>query len=486
MQFNSLEYLVFLPLVVAAHFVLPHRFRWMLLLAASYYFYMSWKPAYAILMAASTLVDYVAAIAMAGQPASRSRRWYLWLSLAANLGFLGSFKYWNFINDSVRAALDPIGVLYDVPQLPWLLPVGISFYTFQSLSYTIDVYRGDIQPERHLGRFALYVSFFPQLVAGPIERSTKLLPQFRKRHVWQEARVISGAQLIIWGLFKKIVIADPVGAYVTAVYESPGSFEGLPLVIATYFFAIQIYCDFSAYSDIAIGSARILGYDLMENFRRPYLATSVADFWRRWHISLSTWFRDYVYVPLGGSRVGDGRWAVNIMLVFLASGLWHGANWTFVAWGALHGVYILVGRMTLPVRRQVVLWAGIDRWPRLRTALQVASTFHLVLVGWILFRANSFGDALIVLTNMWRIGPLDLSAPAINVAPGMGREQIIIAALAIAALMWVELLGERGRPFPRLIATTRPPIRWAVYVCLVLSILNLGLPHEVPFIYFQF
>ncbi|CAN5908465.1 hypothetical protein BH23GEM7_BH23GEM7_20090 [soil metagenome] len=359
MLFNSLQFLFFFPVVVALYFATPHRFRWTLLLAASYYFYACWKPEYLLLIIASTLVDYGAALGMGAAATQARRKAFLALSLGSNLGLLFAFKYFNFFNESARALFDQFNLFYGVPAFDVLLPVGISFYTFQTLSYTIDVYRGQREPERHLGIFALYVSFFPQLVAGPIERSTRLLPQFFEKHEFSADRVSSGLRLILWGFFKKIVIADRLAIYVNEVYGNPAGFDGPTLLLATYFFAFQIYCDFSAYSDIAIGAARVMGFELMQNFRRPYFARSIHEFWQRWHISLSTWFRDYVYIPLGGNRVPFWRWYVNLFAVFLVSGLWHGANWTFVVWGGLHGFYLVFSLMTRNVRDRG--WEALGR-----------------------------------------------------------------------------------------------------------------------------
>jgi D-alanyl-lipoteichoic acid acyltransferase DltB (MBOAT superfamily) len=341
MLFNSIQFLIFFPVIATIYFLLPHRYRWLLLLVGSYYFYMSWKPEYIILILASTLIDYSVGLKLGSESRPAIRRRWLLLSLVTNLGLLFSFKYFNFFNDSFRQLFQMANLSYPVPALNVLLPVGISFYTFQTLSYTIDVYRGKIQPERHLGVFALFVSFFPQLVAGPIERSGNLLPQFYQKTAVDYERIISGLQRMTWGFFKKVVIADRLALLVNTVYNHPTEFSGMPLIIATYAFGFQIYCDFSAYSDIAIGAARVMGFDLMENFRQPYYARSIPEFWRRWHISLSTWFRDYVYLPLGGNRVKLPHWVFNILVVFVVSGLWHGANWTFVIWGALHGIFMV-------------------------------------------------------------------------------------------------------------------------------------------------
>ena len=395
MFFNSLEFLIFFPIVVGFYFLVPHRYRWPWLLAASYYFYAAWNPKYLILILASTGIDYIAALKMEQAEAKPKRRLFLILSLCSNLGMLFAFKYFNFFNDSLRAAFEAFNVFYDVPAFDVLLPVGISFYTFQTLSYTIDVYRGARKAERHLGLFALYVAFFPQLVAGPIERSTRLLPQFYNTYRFDYDRVVDGLRLMLWGFFKKMVIADHIAKYVDAVYADPTGYTGVPVWLATYFFAFQIYCDFSGYSDIAIGGAKVMGYDLMDNFRRPYFSKSIGEFWRRWHISLSTWFRDYLYIPLGGNRVKRGRWFYNLFIVFLISGLWHGANWTFVVWGALHGLYLIFGIVTGPTRER--LWAKLGASATVRKWVAVFFTFHLAVLAWVFFRANNITDAAMLL-----------------------------------------------------------------------------------------
>ncbi|HOD52534.1 MAG TPA: MBOAT family O-acyltransferase, partial [Candidatus Hydrogenedentes bacterium] len=346
MLFNSLQFVVFFPIVVMVYFALPFRFRWAFLLAASYYFYGCWRANYLVLLFASTILDYVAGLGIGSTNNPRVRTLFLLMSLIGNFGMLFTFKYFNFFTSNFEFLFD----FYRIPKpaLQVLLPVGISFYTFQTLSYTIDVYRGEQKPERHFGYFALYVTFFPQLVAGPIERSTRLLPQFFVKHDFDYERLRSGLLIMMVGFFKKLVIADRLSIYVDEVYNNPGKYHGLPVIAATYFFAFQIFCDFAGYSDIAIGSARIMGFELMQNFRRPYFATSISDFWRRWHISLSTWMRDYLYVALGGNRVSKLKWYRNLILTFVLSGLWHGAAWTFVIWGFFHGACLVTSILTMP------------------------------------------------------------------------------------------------------------------------------------------
>jgi D-alanyl-lipoteichoic acid acyltransferase DltB (MBOAT superfamily) len=366
MIFNSLEFLAFFPIVTLLYFVVPRRMQWALLLIASCIFYMAFRPVYVLILVFTILVDYVAGLLIAPAVGWRRRAW-LGASIAANVGVLAVFKYWNFAAGNLNGlAGRPL-----VPLLDILLPIGLSFHTFQAMSYTIEVYRGRQPPERHLGIYALYVMFYPQLVAGPIERPQNLLPQFRDGHEFDAARVTRGLSLMMWGFFKKIVVADRLAIAVNHVYARPGDFDGAALLLATYAFAFQIYCDFSGYSDIALGSAEVMGFELMKNFDRPYASASVAEFWRRWHISLSTWFRDYLYIPLGGSKVGPARTGANLLIVFLVSGLWHGANWTYVAWGALHGLYIIVGRATEGARR----WLAVPRF------VSTLITFHLVTAG---------------------------------------------------------------------------------------------------------
>lgn len=463
------------------YFVIAHRYRWMLLLAASYYFYMSWKPEYALLIMFSTVIDYFAGIQMGKTETRAKRRKYLILSLCTNLGLLFAFKYFNFFSDSVRVALNQFNIFYDSPTFNLLLPVGISFYTFQTLSYSIDVYRGRQKPETHFGIFALYVSFFPQLVAGPIERSTRLLPQFYEKHEFDYQRVTSGLRLIAWGLFKKVVIADRLAIAVDNVYNNPTEFTGIPLILATYFFAIQIYCDFSGYSDIAIGSARIMGYDLMTNFRQPYFAKTISEFWQRWHISLSTWFRDYLYIPLGGNRVALGRWCFNLIVVFVVSGLWHGANWTFVIWGALHGGYMVVSLLTSKLRAQIPDTLKLSQLPALQQVIQMFFTFHLVVFAWIFFRANSIGDAFYIVQHLFAGIELK-SGYGIDIG---GTYQLAVIALAVLLMELVHWLQTRGS-VTQMLANRPIWIRWPVYYGLAFTILLLGKFGVQEFIYFQF
>lgn len=481
MLFNSLQYLIFFPLVVGGYFLIPYRFRWVLLLMASYYFYMAWKPVYIVLIVISTLINYFAGLVMGKTEDQKKRKKYLILSLVSNLSLLFLFKYFNFFNASAKTVLEYLNIPFYLPQFKLLLPMGISFYTFQTMSYSIDVYRGVIEPEKHLGIFALYVTFFPQLVAGPIERSENLLPQFREKHDFDYDLVTNGLKLIAWGLFKKVVIADRTAILVNTVYNNVHDYTGFPLIFATLLFAFQIYCDFSGYSDIAIGSAQAMGYRLMENFRRPYFSKSISEFWRRWHISLSTWFKDYIYIPLGGNRVSKWRWQLNLLVVFLVSGLWHGASWTFVAWGAIHGFYQMFSIWTSNIRKRIVKLTGLNKIPLIHKILQIIITFILICFGWIFFRANSMSDAIYVIKNMFT--DIGNSVPIDQL--GLDSFQLNVAFLSIGLMELVHLIQEKKSV--REIISTKPIwIRWTLYYVLVLWIILLGSFGSQEFIYFQF
>ena len=481
MLFNSAHFLVFFPVAVAVYFGLPQRFRWMWLLACSYYFYMAWKPAYVIVIWLLTAIDYVAGLSIARAKSRAARRAFLAVSLASNLTLLFAFKYLNFVGGTAAYLLGAVGVTFDPPFVDVVLPLGISFHTFQALSYTIDVYKGKQEPERHLGRFALFIAFFPQLVAGPIERAWHMLPQFLARHELEYDRVISGLQQMVWGFFKKVVVADRLAVYVNAVYDAPARQTGLRALVATYFFAFQIYCDFSGYSDIALGAARVMGFELTTNFRRPYFADSVRDFWHRWHISLSTWFRDYLYIPLGGNRVGLARQTATLGLVFLVSGLWHGANFTFVVWGALHGLYVVGALWTTPLRRRLARAVGLDSAPAFAAVVRILVTFHLTLFAWIFFRAATLSDATTLVSRI----VTDFRAGDGVTLPGFDAVEIGLGVGFALLLVAVEAFQERG--VGREAFASRPAwVRWSVYYAAIVAILLFGRFDEREFIYFQF
>lgn len=460
MTFHSIEFFILFLSVLYLYFALPTSWRNPLLLIASATFYMWWRPLYIVFILFSVTVDYFVALRLDKQDSPGRRRFLLITSLVSNLGLLFFFKYWDFASRTLASLVGAAGVAWEPPLLELVLPIGISFHTFQALSYTIDVYRGESPVERSLPRLWLFVLFFPQLVAGPIERARNLLPQFSEHHAFDGERVSSGLRLMLWGLVKKVALADHLAAFADPVFERPRDYQGLEIAAAAYAFAFQIYADFSAYSDIAVGAATALGFRLMNNFDRPYLAASPAEFWRRWHISLSTWFRDYVYVPLGGSRGGGARWAAAILGTFLLSGLWHGARWTFVLWGAYHGLLIL-------------LWRGAEKLPgpTLPRALKILATFHLGVLGWILFRAPSLEAAATFVSRLFT-------------EPFLAARGVSPAALWCAAgvliLLWVDARPDlRERPW-------RTPLRWAAYATGALLVLGAAREVSIPFIYFQF
>ena len=476
MLFNSFQFILFLPCVIILYYMLPHKTRWVLLLCASYYFYMVWKPEYIILIIISTLVDYTAGILMEKQQDRKKRKALLFMSLFANLGLLFVFKYFNFFYGQLGEIYSLISNKeFQSAGLKLILPMGISFYTFQTLSYSIDVYRGNRGAEKHLGYFALYVTFFPQLVAGPIERSDRLLPQLREKHKFNYENFMSALLRICWGFFKKIVIADRVAQLVNMVYGNLSEFRGLPLIIATLGFALQIYCDFSAYSDIAIGSAKMMGVDLMENFKMPYFSKSISEFWSRWHISLSTWFKDYLYIPLGGNRV-DKRWKYyrNILIVFLVSGFWHGAEWTFLIWGALHGIYSVVERIT------------DKKLEKINGFMRTVITFVLVLFAWIFFRADNVQDAFFLIKNLGfgNIGPFMTSN--IRAESGLDKYYVVILVFSSILLLVTDYIKYKKN---KQILISNDFLQGLACIALIMYIILFGYygsykPNE--FIYFQF
>jgi alginate O-acetyltransferase complex protein AlgI len=490
--FNSLQFAVFFPVVTLLYFALPHRRRSALLLAASCVFYMAFIPAYIAVLFVTIFIDYAAALRIERSSGSRRRAWLV-VSILATCAVLFIFKYFDFFNETAAYAANALGMSYAAPTLRLILPVGLSFHTFQSLSYVIEVYYGRQRAEHAFGKYALYVMFYPQLVAGPIERPQNLLHQFDEPHDFDYGRVVSGLQLMAWGFVKKIVVADRLADLANKVYDAPAVYTGLPLVIGTLAFAFQIYCDFSGYSDIAIGAAQVMGFRLMRNFDRPYFSRSIAEFWRRWHISLSTWFRDYVYIPIGGNRTGRPRWLTNLFITFLVSGLWHGARWTFVIWGALHGIYLIVALLSADARARVRSTLGLTRFPGLLARWQTSATFVLVTVAWVFFRAATIHDATYVLSHLTTGLPTQLSA-VLSGAPGarahllfldFERSRLVLAVLAVVALMLVER-QQRGGSLRGRLALAPMPVRWAAYSAAVLTIMTLGVFGSAKFIYFQF
>ena len=487
MLFNSLQFVIFFPIVIILYFLIPYKKRWILLLIASYYFYMCWKVDYILLIIISTLIDYICSNKMSRIKEKVKRKKWLLISIFSNIGILFGFKYFNFFSENIQTLFNNYNVFYEMPLFNVLLPVGISFYTFQTLSYTIDVYNNKTPAQRHLGVFAVYVSFFPQLVAGPIERSNHLLPQFFREHDFSYIRVKAGLQKMLWGFFKKIVIADNLAILVDGVYNNVDNYSGLTLIVATIFFTFQIYCDFSGYSDIAIGTAKVMGFELRENFKRPYFSKSIREFWQRWHITLSTWFRDYVYIPLGGNRTIKWRWYYNVFITFLVSGLWHGANWTFVIWGALHGTYLIIAlALTNPKKQFSSLIQKQSK--SFNKLLDVTITFILVAFAWIFFRANNLDDAIYIISNLFaNYNEINLSELRIQFRGiGLFQEDLIKCFLLILALFLYSSYERSGNVWEKL--QEKPKwIRWSIYYILVYGILFVA-PHSNVnnFIYFQF
>jgi len=471
MLFNSIQFVLFLPFIIFFYYLLPAKYRWILLLAGSYFFYMSWRAEYGLLLLFSTLTDYFCALRMDALPTRKARLPYLIFSLLSNLGLLFLFKYFDFFSENTNILLSHLGFEVHLPLLSLLLPVGISFYTFQTLSYSIDVYLGTQKAERHLGYFALYVSYFPQLVAGPIERFSSLNPQLQSPHRFRYKNLAHGLRLILFGLFIKMVVADNLSVFVDKVYANPDVYTSSDILISWLFYSFQIYADFYGYSLVALGSALLMGVRLMDNFRSPYLARSMAEFWQRWHISLSTWFRDYVYYPLGGNRSSRLRWMLNIMVVFVLSGIWHGANQTFVVWGVSLGVIYLaekqLGRL---------LHIQSDRGPfRLLHVPAMLKTFVLVTLTWVFFRSPHIGAA-------WHMLALPFSER------GIISEQLHIPLtvwLFLALFILSDIFLYTKRPdtwldkWPLL-------LRWSTYSLLVFAIIVFSGVEDFPFIYFQF
>ncbi len=431
---------------------------------------MAFVPIYILILLVTIVIDYCAGIWIEDSKGAGKKQILLTVSILSTCLVLFVFKYYNFFFANINALASALHWNYSVEALKLVLPIGLSFHTFQSLSYVIEVYRGHQKAERHFGIYSLYVMFYPQLVAGPIERPQNLLHQFYEEHRFEYERVREGLKLILWGLVKKVVIADQLALYVNAVYANVDAHNGTTLILATVFFSFQIYCDFSGYSGIAIGSARVMGFHLMQNFNRPYLARSIAEFWKRWHISLSTWFKDYLYISLGGNRVGLPRWYWNLFITFVVSGLWHGANWTYVIWGALNGVYLILGVMMEPV------WGSYFR-TRAGAVLGIIMTYCLTCIAWVFFRAETIQDAFLVFHKvLFDQGDIFLSEPS----------SMVYALFGIGLLLAVEWKKEYFPDRWRLLSNPNGWIRWSAYVFLIMCILLLGVFDGGQFIYFQF
>jgi len=481
MLFNSLAFFLFFPIVTIIYFILPHNFRWIHLQLSSCVFYMAFIPIYIFILFFTIIIDYIAGIVIENAE-GKKRKLFLIISLVSNIGLLAVFKYYNFFIGNLNGLFT--GTDHSVPLLQIALPIGLSFHTFQAMSYTIEVYRGNHKAERHFGIYALYVMFYPQLVAGPIERPQNLLYQFRQKKQFDYDSVVNGLKLMMWGFFKKVVIADRLAIITDPIFKTPRHHTHIDILVAAFFFSFQIFCDFSGYSDIAIGAARVMGFRLMKNFDRPYNAKSISEFWKRWHISLSSWFRDYLYISLGGNRVSVPRWYFNIFFVFLISGFWHGANWTFIVWGALHGFYSIFAILTAKTRQKINETIGITKVKWLYDFSQVFITFTLVMLGWIFFRANNISDALYMLQQV----PAAIADIYHGLAGDMPLETKTSWGMAFAVIGVLEAIHLIQRKNNVLSLVNGRPIyvRWAAYYAIIFIIIFLGVFDNRQFIYFQF
>lgn len=463
MLFNSFSFLIFFIIVTGLYFILPHKFRWFLLLISSCIFYMSFIPIYILILFLTIIVDYTAGIFIE-KSKGKKRLTFLIISLISTISILFVFKYYNFFIYNYDYIINLFGWNYSLNLLKIVLPIGLSFHTFQSMAYVIEVYRGKFKAEYNFGIYALYVMFYPQLVAGPIERPQNLIHQFYEKHEFEIWRVIDGIRLMLWGLFKKVVIADRLAVLVNIIYDNPTIYSGSHLIVATIFFAFQIYCDFSGYSDMAIGAARVMGFKLMDNFKSPYFSKSIPEFWRRWHISLSSWFKDYVYIPLGGSKVGLFRYYYNLFIVFLISGFWHGANWTFIIWGGLHGIYMVLSN----IKDKFKLF-------NLPNITKIIVTFVLVGISWVFFRANSLSGALYILKNLL----VNVNLSVFGSGRVVSRVEMALSIFFIIILIIVEyVIGKKKIDGLKW--------WWIIYLILIWLILVFGVFGEIKFIYFQF
>ncbi|MFH6994876.1 MBOAT family O-acyltransferase [Flavobacterium sp. FlaQc-48] len=482
MLFNSLNFAIFLPIVFVLYWFATRgnlKFQNILLLVSSYFFYACWDWRFMFLLIFSTLLDYYTGIKIYKATSNLKKTFWLWLSVGINLGFLGVFKYYNFFANSFADGLSLLGFKTNLMTLQIMLPVGISFYTFHGLSYVIDIYKNRIKPERNFIDYSLFVSFFPLLVAGPIERATHLLPQISKKRRFDYVKAVDGLRQILWGLFKKIVIADGCAEFANTIFNNSTEYSGSTLVIGALFFTFQIYCDFSGYSDIALGTARLFGIELLRNFAFPYFSRDIAEFWRRWHISLSSWFKDYLYIPLGGSKGGMWMRIRNVFIIFLVSGFWHGANWTFIVWGFLNALFIMPSVIFNTNRNNLQIVAQGKYLPTVKEFLAIYLTFSLTVFAWIFFRANNLGHAFSYISQIF-----SSSLFTIPKFPGMSKA-VIIAALTVVFII-VEWLGrEQEYALANLGAKWYKPLRWTMYYIIIFAIYKFS-GAEQQFIYFQF
>lgn len=498
MLFNSAEFLVFFPIAALGYYLIPHKVRYLWLLACSYYFYMCWNPVYALLILFSTAITWMSGILLEKikmadlneVKRSRCKKLCVTFSVILNLAVLGYFKYANFFIGNINYALSLFHAAYEVPAVDVLLPVGISFYTFQALSYTVDVYRDEIYAEKNFFRYALFVSFFPQLVAGPIERSKNLLKQLNEKHTFSFDQARSGFMLMIWGYFLKMVLADRIAIVVNTVYGDIDLYSGWYLIVASILFAFQIYCDFAGYSTIAMGAAEIMGFKLMDNFNAPYFSQSVSEFWRRWHISLSSWFKDYLYIPLGGNRKGTARKYINLMIVFLLSGLWHGSSWSFIAWGGLNGLYQIVGSWMKPLRDKSVAVLHLNRDTFSHKLFRTVFTFLLIDSTWVFFRADRFTDAFRIFKSMLTTRNTWILFDDSLFTLGLDWKNFMVMVVAIIILLCADYCKKKGIVLREFICQQELWFRWTVMLIGIMSILLFGMwgsgYNAASFIYFQF
>lgn len=495
MQFASASYMLFLFLAVAVYFALPGpRTRTYWLLAASYSFYYTLSSRWALVLVAVTAIGYVSGRLLeqrpSGSPSPTLRKWTLGISIALVAGVLFVFKYASFAGTLVNRAFTLASIGVKAPLLSLALPIGVSFWTFMTIAYLVDVYRGSVPAERNIARYAVFISFFPHVTAGPIARGGQLLPQFAEKRRFSYEGMRSGLLLMLWGFFKKTLVASPLGVFVGAVFANPRAYEdsGLVLAAASIGFAIQIYCDFSGYTDIARGTARLFGVELLRNFDRPYASRSVKEFWRRWHMSLMSWFKDYIYIPLGGSRVSRARRYFNIMAVFFISGLWHGAGLTFVFWGLLNGVYQILGEILAPARDRLFALVRVNPEGRIRHAIQTITTFVLITVGWVFFRAESFSDAVYVISRMF-VPTAAFLGNLREFKIGLTPAEVVLTAVAILVVFVVDYLSPRI-DIPRLVYRQPLPVRWALYQLTTLAVVIFGSYgpslKSADFVYFKF
>ncbi len=500
MVFQSFKFLVFFPIVVAVYFAIPFRYRRVFLFIVSYYFYMCFKPEYVVILLASTLLDYYLGLQIGKCQDQRKRKKLLVLGIIHNIGLLVSLKYLDFFNESLQFILNQVNIFYESAAFEILIPVGISYYVLKKLSYLIDVYREPQDVEKKLITFALYVSFFPEIMAGPIDRAKKLIPQFYKKNEFDYKHVTDGLKLMAWGFFKKLVIADRLALFVDKVYNNPTQYEGLSLVMATVYFSFQVYCDFSGYTDIAIGTARVMGFDLMENFDRPYFSKSIGEFWKRWHISLSTWLRDYLYLPITystsrkiksptvmGIKAESWSYILGTVITMFICGLWHGSQLTYILWGFFHGSYLVFSFITRKLRGKIRKELKIKKNSFILKLFRITVTFSFVTFGWIFFRANSIPDAVYIITHLFSgwAGIFNIPGLLQAISFGLLKKELAVAVVSVFFMIFVHIL-RKDDTLEQLISKQKAVLRWSIYLVILLWILVFGESGGEDFIYFRF